>query len=259
MKAPSPEDNPSRATSASSGGGGRSSFCDSNETVRKRRAAKLAALLASRTDLSRSRVIDIGTGSGHVAAELGKSCGELVSVDVWDQRVAKEGFAFALMVDGVIPFEDASFDVVISNQVYEHVMDQNQHLAEMDRVLKPGGWGHLATPNRLCLIEPHYNLPFLGWFPPRLAGWYLKAAKGKVWDVRLVSWWELRRKARRYFQVEDRAPEVLRNPHAYHLDISPTAERFFRHCPLPMVRAISPFMPSFLFTLFKPPQRASRD
>jgi SAM-dependent methyltransferase len=48
-------------------------------------------------------------------------------------------------------------------------------LDEVWRVLKPGGLAYLACPNRYSLVEPHYRLPFLSWFPVRwltfMFGW----------------------------------------------------------------------------------------
>lgn len=45
-----------------------------------------------------------------------------------------------------MPFEDASFDVVIANHVLEHVDDDRRALAEIHRVLHPGGHAILQTP-----------------------------------------------------------------------------------------------------------------
>lgn len=45
-----------------------------------------------------------------------------------------------------MPFEDASFDLVIANHVLEHVEDDQRALAEIARVLKPGGHAILQTP-----------------------------------------------------------------------------------------------------------------
>jgi SAM-dependent methyltransferase len=50
-----------------------------------------------------------------------------------------------------IPFPDASFDVVFCNHVLEHVDDDIKSCAEINRVLKPTGWGILQSPV--------YNLP----------------------------------------------------------------------------------------------------
>lgn len=40
---------------------------------------------------------------------------------------------------GTLPFDDASFDTVLSNQVFEHVRDPRAFFAELARVLRPGG------------------------------------------------------------------------------------------------------------------------
>src|SRR3546814_9833619 len=70
----------------------------------------------------------------------------------------------------LLPFADDSFDVVLSNHVIEHVGEQPEqlaHLSELRRVLTPGGIGYLAVPNRWMLVEPHYRLAFLSWWPHR--------------------------------------------------------------------------------------------
>ncbi|MCP4368609.1 MAG: methyltransferase domain-containing protein, partial [Deltaproteobacteria bacterium] len=58
--------------------------------------------------------------------------------------------------DGTIfPFDDETFNAVVSFQVIEHVKDDIQFLAEIYRVLKTGGQCLLTTPNRLFRVRPH--------------------------------------------------------------------------------------------------------
>lgn len=47
----------------------------------------------------------------------------------------------------VLPFEDESFDLVVCNQVLEHLKNIFRPLQEMDRVVKTGGWLLLGVPN----------------------------------------------------------------------------------------------------------------
>ncbi|UTN04607.1 class I SAM-dependent methyltransferase [Flavobacterium bizetiae] len=56
----------------------------------------------------------------------------------------------------IMPFIDASFDVVISTEVLEHVSDPDAYLAEVKRVLKPGGMFFFTVPFLMSLHEvPH--------------------------------------------------------------------------------------------------------
>ncbi len=67
--------------------------------------------------------------------------------------------------DGRIPFDDATFDLVVSNQVFEHVEDLDGTLAEVRRVMKPDGMLVALFPTREVVREAHCGVPFLHWRP----------------------------------------------------------------------------------------------
>ncbi len=67
--------------------------------------------------------------------------------------------------DGRIPFADACFDVVVSNQVFEHVPDMEPALGEICRVLVPSGAFLCLFPSRDVLREGHCGIPLAHWFP----------------------------------------------------------------------------------------------
>lgn len=72
----------------------------------------------------------------------------------------------AEFVQGVgerLPFPDAHFDLIICHTVIEHVNDVDVCIAEMARVLRPGGYLHLEAPNYLWPWEPHLGIVM----PPR--------------------------------------------------------------------------------------------
>lgn len=48
-----------------------------------------------------------------------------------------------------LPFEDASFDVILCNHILEHIPDDTKAMQELYRILKPGGWGVFQIPQDL--------------------------------------------------------------------------------------------------------------
>ena len=97
-------------------------------------------------------VLDLGSGSGTdvfiAAVQVGQP-GRAVGIDFTDEQIGKatrlrerEGFEQVEFVEGAIdalPFEDQSFDVVISNGVINLSPVKSRVFAEASRVLKPGG------------------------------------------------------------------------------------------------------------------------
>lgn len=161
---------------------------------RRKKAEKIARLLQIDRFPGPIRLLEIGCGSGviahYFAVHPSFHC-DVSAVDVLDQRVEKDNYHFEVVQGSQLPFDEASFDVVISNHVIEHVGDGAQqltHLSEIRRVLKPLGSGYLAVPNRWMLTEPHYQLPFLSWLPTNLRSPYLRiSGKGTHYDCRPLS------------------------------------------------------------------------
>jgi arsenite methyltransferase len=103
-------------------------------------------------DLEGARVLDLGSGSGmdtFMASLLAGPQGTVVGLDMTDSQRAKaealrrrQGVANITYVKGYIdsaPFEDGSFDVVISNGVINLAVDKQQVFREAARLLRPGG------------------------------------------------------------------------------------------------------------------------
>jgi arsenite methyltransferase len=98
------------------------------------------------------RVLDLGSGAGTdslVAAQMVGEAGRVTGIDMTPEMLAKARAAATKMgatnvefVEGEaehLPFEDETFDVVISNGVIDLIPDKDAVFAELHRVLVPGG------------------------------------------------------------------------------------------------------------------------
>lgn len=167
---------------------------------RQSKALKIERLLALTPQEQPLQVLEIGTGAGAIAHYFGTHprlrCA-VTAVDVHDNRRIHDGYTYVPVRGVALPFPDSRFDVVISNHVIEHVGAENaqmEHLSEIRRVMKPGGKGYLAVPNRWMLTEPHYRLKLLSWWPRDWRTPYLRLMrKGEFYDCEPLEMRQLER------------------------------------------------------------------
>lgn len=146
-------------------------------------------------------VLDAGAGFGRHAFELARLGANVVALDyAADEVIATRGTFGAMVEAGEIPveryvaalqgdatrlpFDDGSFDRVITSEVLEHIQDDVQAISELVRVLKPGGTFAATVPT---------------WFPEKV-NWMLSdeyhAPKSVGGHVRIYTETELRAKLR---------------------------------------------------------------
>lgn len=99
------------------------------------------------------RVLDLGFGEGYGAAIIAASGAEYLGLELDRELVAhareRYGLAFDTYDGLSIPAADGAFDAIVSFQVIEHIHDPSPWLAEIRRVLRPGGKAIFTTPNRV--------------------------------------------------------------------------------------------------------------
>lgn len=159
-------------------------------------------------------VLDVGCGDAGVliaCAEAGARAAGIEpdgeSVARGEVRAEEHGVDVDLRqgIAEELPYPDASFDLVILDNVLEHVGDQERTLAEIRRVLRPDGLLYMVTPKPLSLYslwnDPHYDLAGLVLLPRRLQIWYFEKVRGGgegTYDVGTIpTRWRLRRLLRR--------------------------------------------------------------
>lgn len=111
-----------------------------------------------------TRLLDVGAGAGIVPMMNFKGLAARVcGIDLDPRVIVNPMLDEGIVADASgIPYPDASFDVVIADNVAEHLAEPLQTLAEINRVLTPGGVFLFKTPNRahymptIARVTPHW-------------------------------------------------------------------------------------------------------
>ena len=119
----------------------------------------LELVASARIDLDGpARILDLGCGEGHITRDIHLAHDDAViagldysvsaisrAVDIVDAAEFAVGDAY------LCPYPDSYFDLVVCNNLWEHVPDPLQLLKSMTRVLKPDGYVIISTPSRYSL------------------------------------------------------------------------------------------------------------
>ena len=121
-------------------------------------------------DRSNVRVLDVGCGRGDTVAWLLDQGFDAYGIDVVEEYVSN-GRSYlgperlSVLEDQAYPYPDGYFDIVVSDQVFEHVENLDQLAREVSRVTKPGGVGLHVFPAKWTFTEPHLLSPIVHWLP----------------------------------------------------------------------------------------------
>ena len=132
-------------------------------------------------------VLDVGCGDAGVLIAFGERGAsgtgidpDIRSVERGAVRAQEHGVSLDLRTGTAeaLPFDDSSFDLVILDNVLEHVASRDQTLAEIHRVLKPGSLLYLVTPKPYSLhslwSDPHYSMAGLVLLPRKFQIFYFE-------------------------------------------------------------------------------------
>jgi ubiquinone/menaquinone biosynthesis C-methylase UbiE len=130
-------------------------------------------LIRKHIPLEGKKILDVGCGIGTYLRALKRFTSKLYGVDVEEERINEAALRLSSGQEKItpnvfvapaekLPFKEEKFDVVLMNEVLEHVEDDQKAVKEAIRVLKGGGHLVIFAPNRLYPFETH------GFYPPSL-------------------------------------------------------------------------------------------
>ena len=233
----------------------------SDDKSRSEKAGQIVGLLKARygNKLKTLRVLDTGSSGGQITRAIGQVVKNIVGIDPDKAAISHATRNYSVsgrvtfkVADALkIPFPDNSFDLVINNQVYQCVRDDELMMQEIHRVLKPGGQCLFGARNKLAIVEPQYHLPFIAWMPNSWQTPYVKLFKrGTVYLSNLRDYKELKKLCRQ-FVIDDYTIRIIRDPKTYGFVSYEKFRIMGKILPLDLLKVI---IPNYLWFLTKPNQ-----
>lgn len=127
---------------------------------------------------SQTKVLDFGCGKGQLVRCFLALGYDAYGCDVspyWQEtHRSDERMSTITSVPYRLPFENNTFDAVVSTSVLEHAQNKEELFKEISRVLKVGGYAMHLFPGKWYLpIEPHIYVPLANYFGPDCPRWWL--------------------------------------------------------------------------------------
>jgi len=135
--------------------------------ISKERGRFVQSVLSKEITTTGLRILDLGSGEGGTAKVLSEK-NEVVSFDINSERLQRQEKNHSQKILGNsehLPFSSVSFDVIIMQDVIEHLQSKRKIINSLHTLLKKNGIIYLSTPNKFSLFnviaDPHWGVPFI--------------------------------------------------------------------------------------------------
>ena len=199
--------------------------------LRHERASVVKEIISTSVFCENLDILDLGSGEGGTSALLSEN-NDVVSYDLSLLRLKRQQSAYSgyPLINGcaeILPFRHSSFDLVILQDVIEHIEKTDLFIHELSRILRNNGFVYISTPNRNSFFnivsDPHWGMPMLALFNrTRIKKYFLRFFRkselsrndiARLLSLRQLKYlfreYELNLKTKEAVDVLDRNPEGI--------------------------------------------------
>lgn len=140
--------------------------------VARKRAKVVERIISFEKNCTNLNVLDLGSGEGGTSSLLAEK-NKVISCDLNIVRLKRQNRSAKnyYLLNGraeVLPFRDSLFDLIILQDVLEHVENRALLVNELSRVLIKNGMVYISTPNKYSVLniisDPHWGMPLISLF-----------------------------------------------------------------------------------------------
>lgn len=204
-------------------------------------------------DRSNLVCLDVGCSSGIITYQLSFDFKKIIGIDV-DQtaiflannQFQRKNLTYQVMNAQAMKFKDNTFDVIISNQVYQFVKSPNKMMSEINRVLKTGGICFISARNKYAFYEGQTNLPLIHLLPNFLT-------PKKYFHANYLNYFQLIKLLRK-FEIVNLTADILKSPKEYGFLSLVKYQLLLKILPRQLMNLLMPLLPNYIFILKKQPK-----
>ena len=157
-------------------------------------STKRTDLIEKHINLENKRILDIGCGVGDYSNYFQIKGGEVIGLDLTSLHISKahpanKNIHYIIGDAQNIPVRSSTIELILINEVLEHVPDDEKIITESNRIMKKDGYLTIFAPNKFYPFEGHWGFgpfsifPFLSWAPTKIRKWVHKLFNKKYQPI----------------------------------------------------------------------------
>lgn len=218
----------------------------------------------TRKPLNAYSCLDLGCSTGIMANKFASRFKKVVGIDVDKSAVTyakkkykRKNLTFFTGDATKLKFPANTFDIIVCQELYENLYEQQVLFDEIFRVLTPNGICYFAGDNLLFPIETHYRIPFIHYLPKAVEKKVIRMlGHEKYYIGNWKTFWQIKKMCQNFI-IHDYTKKILRDPQKYKFLKLYKYKKMFNMIPESIFSLLYYFLPTYIFILQKPKMNTS--